>query len=509
MRASLVAITLALTLAAPAAAADRFPRSFLWGTASSGFQTEMGRDRNVDSRSDWFAWVHDRGNIANHVVSGDLPERGPGHWALYRRDARLAARTLHSNAYRMGIEWSRIFPRSTRGAHGLRALDRLANKRAVRHYRAELRYVRRLGMTPFVTINHFTLPLWIHDPLAVRRAMQGRGPDAPLPRLRRAGWLDRSTIGEFRKYSAYLAWKFGDLVDWWTPINEPGVVAANGYVNGVLSGNFPPGVLSFTAAVTALANEADANAAAYDAVHRYDRRAHVGLVQNMIAFTPADPASQADIAATEHADYLFNRLFLDAAVKGVRDRNANGVVEPSERNPRLAHKADFIGVNYYFRGRVTALGRSASSRIPLLDFAPKIDYRGGGCPTTCSDFGGEIYPAGFRQVLKTAGAYHLPVYVTENGIAARDDALRRSYLLQHIAAMHDAMAAGDADVRGYFQWSLVDNYEWAAGFAPKFGLFSFDPSTLARHARPSARLFGRIARTGRIPASGASRPRAQ
>jgi beta-glucosidase/6-phospho-beta-glucosidase/beta-galactosidase len=510
VRTPLLATLLTLVIAAPAAAADPagapFPRGFLWGIASSGFQTEMGRGRDVDRRSDWFAWAHDATNIQEKHVSGDLPERGPGHWALYRRDAQLARRTLHSNAYRMGIEWSRIFPRSTAGVHvkgritvaDLRKLDRLADQRAVRHYRAELVYVRRLGMKPFVTINHFTLPSWIHDPIAVRAALSRLGPDDALPPLKKAGWLGRSTVAEFRKYSAYLAWKYGKLVDFWTPINEPGVVAANGYVNGVLAGFFPPGVFSFTAAVTALQNEADANAAAYDAVHAFDRHAKVGLVQNMIAFTPNDPSSARDVTGTQHADYIFNRLFLDAAVKGYRDRNADAVIAPSEKHRKLAGKADFIGVNYYFRGRVTGLPQPLSRRIPVLDFAPQTDYRNSPCPTTCSDFGSEIYPAGLRQVLATAGAYRLPVYVTENGIADATDRLRPAYLVQHIAEMRRAIAARQADVRGYFQWSLVDNFEWSAGYAPKFGLFSFDPSTLARTPRPSAALFGRIASGNRI-----------
>ncbi|MEA2427847.1 MAG: beta-galactosidase, partial [Thermoleophilaceae bacterium] len=428
-------------------------------------------------------------------------------------DARLARNTLHSNAYRMGIEWSRIFPRSTAGVHvgtritvaDLHKLDRLADQRAVGHYRAELRYVRQLGMKPFVTINHFTLPSWIHDPIAVRAALSGRGPDDALPPLKRAGWLDRSTVTEFRKYSAYLAWKYGKLVDFWTPINEPSVLAANGYVNGVLAGFFPPGVFSFTAAVTALENEADANAAAYDAVHAFDRHARVGVVQNMVAFTPSDPASQRDVTATRHADYIFNRFFLDDAVKGYRDRNADGVIDPSEKHPKLAGKADFIGVNYYFRGRVTGLGQPLSRRIPVLDFAPQTDYRSTPCPTTCSDFGSEIYPAGFRQVLATAGSYRRPVYVTENGIADASDKLRRPYLVQHIAEMRRAIAAHEADVRGYFEWSLVDNFEWSAGYAPKFGLFGFNPRTLARRARPSAALFGRIAGGNRISAADLAR----
>ena len=147
----------------------------------------------------------------------------------------------------------------------------------IRHYRAELMRIRRAGMEPFVTVNHFTLPTWLHDPVAVRRAFEGRAPDDALPRgLTRTGWLQRETVNEFGKYSGYLAAKFGDLVTYWSPINEPMVLAANGYV--IPGGNFPPGILSFTAAIRVVENLALANSKSYDAIHRHDRKAEVGPV---------------------------------------------------------------------------------------------------------------------------------------------------------------------------------------------------------------------------------------
>lgn len=121
------------------------------------------------------------------------------------------------------------------------------------------------------------------------------------------------------------------------------------------------------------------------------------------------------------------------------------------------------------------------------------------CPTTCSEFGSEIYPEGFREVLRTAGAYGLPVYVTENGLADGDDDQRRRYLLDHLRVMREAIRDGVARVRGYFAWTLMDNFEWSAGYYPRFGFFSYDPATLARTERPSARLFRRIARSGSLP----------
>ena len=206
-----------------------------------------------------------------------------------------------------------------------------------------------------------------------------------------------------------------------------------------------------------------------------------------------------------HADYLFNRLMLDSVVRGHRDRNADGVITADERDARRANKADFVGLNYYFRGRITGLGTPLTPLIPILDFAPSTQYRSVSfptappCPTTCTEFGWEIYPQGFRRVLGIAGDYGRQVIVTENGLADADDDQRAGYLTSHLRAMRAAIRAREADVRGYFHWSLVDNFEWAVGYAQRFGLYTFDPRTLRRTARPSASLFARIARTDRIP----------
>jgi beta-galactosidase len=507
-----VLVVLALLVPSPASAARSFPRGFLWGTALAGFQAEAGgRPAHADRRADWWVWTHDRSNVQAGRVSGDVPESGPGHWARYRTDVTLAARRLHLGAFRLSIEWSRIFPRSTAAVRvgrridrrDLRRLDRLANRSALRHYRRELALIRRRGMVPFVTVNHFSLPLWVHDPIATRDALAGRGPDDPLPRgLRRAGWLERGTVREFRKYAAYLAWKLGPLVRFWSPINEPMVVATNGFVNvpGAFGDFFPPGAFSFTGAITAVLNLERANTAAYDEIKRWDRRSRVGPVQNMIAFTPANASSARDVAATRHADYLFNRLFLNAAGRGRVDRDADGGIDRRHRR-----KADFVGVNYYFRGRVTGLAASLSRQIPVLDFQPTVSYRtpdnpsAPPCPTSCSDFGSEIYPAGFRQVLATAGRYRRPVYVTENGTADAEDDQRPAYLRSHLGVLRRVIRDRLARVRGYIYWSVTDNLEWSSGYAPKFGLYSFDPQTLRRRARPSARLYGRVARRNALP----------
>jgi beta-glucosidase/6-phospho-beta-glucosidase/beta-galactosidase len=188
-----------------------------------------------------------------------------------------------------------------------------------------------------------------------------------------------------------------------------------------------------------------------------------------------------------------------------RDRaDADGEISAAERD-RHGRKADFVGLNYYFRGRVTALPAPLTPRIPVLDFLPATSYQaptnpgGAPCPTVCSEHGAEIYPKGFRQVLNTAGGYGLPVYVTESGIADGDDDQRPAFLRSHLRQLRRAIRRDGVDARGFFHWSLTDNLEWVYGYEPKFGLYSFDPETLERSPRPSARLYARIARRNALP----------
>ena len=523
MHRTLLALGVGLALASSAAA---FPRGFLWGSAIAAFQTEMGGDpAHDDQNTDWWVWTHDQQNISAGRVSGDQPEAGPAFYDNYRIDVRRGARRgLRSNTLRLSIEWSRIFPASTAGVDAsggvtlavLQQLDALANQAEVAHYRDVLLRVRRAHLKPFVTLNHFTLPLWLHDPLKARDAFTGSDPNGPYPTgFGPGGWLDDSTVDEFAKYAAYLGWKFGDQVDLWGPVNEPLVVAVNGYLNipGVIAGNFPPGVFSFTAILKVVTNLVRAQAVAYDALHQWDAvdadrdggAAQVGLVAQLPDWHPQDPTSADDQVAAQHADYLFNRVYMNATILGDADTNANGTIDPGEHHPELVGKADFVGFNYYLLAKARKLPVAITPVIPLLDFSPTISYRtdhnptGSPCPSECSDFGWEIYPHGIYEMAAEAGSYGLPVYVTENGIADSDDDQRPRYLVRHLAELDQANTDGVADVRGYFHWSLVDNFEWASGYYPMFGLFTADPLTHRLVPRPSAGYFRRIAKGNAIP----------
>jgi beta-glucosidase/6-phospho-beta-glucosidase/beta-galactosidase len=519
LRRVLLVASVSVVLASVAEAkALRFPKGFRWGTAISGFQSDMGVGAPNDAGTDWWAWVHDAQNIGSGSVSGAFPEDGPGFWNLYRRDAKLVRRKLRGTGFRMGIEWSRIFPMPTTGVDAsggitpsvLAALDAVADQTAVEHYRDVFRALRRRGLEALVTLNHFTLPLWIHDPIEVRDAFAGVDFQlGPVPAgIARGGWLDARIVDEFEKYAAYCAWKLGDRVDFWATLNEPVVVIVSGFVNAPgLGGNFPPGVFSFPAVLQALPNLVAAHARAYDALHAWDGAdadrdgvaARVGVVHNMAAFDPTNPESALDVAGAEHADYLFNRAYPTAIVTGRYDANLDGDTDdPGEMRTDLAARADFLGVNYYLRATATGIGVPVTPLVPLFDFIPVLAYDAGDCPSTCTDFGWEIHPEGLRRVLTFAGTLGVPIYVTENGLADAADTRRGRYLYDHLTVLQDTIADGVADVRGYYHWSLTDNFEWSSGYVPKFGAFAFDPASGDRTLRDGARVLRDVARANAI-----------
>ncbi len=467
-------------------------KTFYWGVVQSAFQFEMGDPlrRGIDARSDWWAWVRDPFNIKNDLVSGDLPEDGINNYGLYEIDHRLA-KDLGLNAYQLTIEWSRIFPCPTKGVEvkverdsyglikdvkvpreALGELDKLANQREVAHYLGVLRNLKKLGFTTFVTLNHQTLPIWVHDPLEVRENLQ---------RARARGWVDEGNVVEFVKFSAYVAWKFSELVDFWATFDEPMVTVELGYLAPYVG--WPPGIINPEAAKAVIVNQLVAHARAYDAIKEHSS-APVGIILNTIPAYPLDPRNERDVKAAENYDYFHNRIFLNALNRGSVDLDLNW--EPV----KIKHLArnDWIGNNYYTR-EVVKWTEPRFEELPMVSFVGAEGYGYSGDPNSVSpdnnptsDFGWEVYPKGLYDSIMELTEYGKPVYITENGVADSKDILRPRYIREHVDAMKTAIENG-ADVRGYFHWALTDNYEWAMGFKIRFGLYEVDLITKERIPR--------------------------
>jgi beta-galactosidase len=475
-----------------------FPKGFLWGISMAAFQYEMGASPDsVDPNSDWYVWLHDRQNVEKGVVSGDVPENGPGYYDLFRVDHGWAC-WLGLNAWRGNVEWSRIFPKSTRdvkvhvdaegGAirsvevseEALKRLDEMANKAAVNRYREIFEDLKCRGLKLILNLYHWPLPLWVHDPIKVRDTGGREGP---------RGWLDAETVVEFAKFAAYVAWKFGDLADMWCTMNEPNVVWSIGYTGG----NFPPGLNDYTLSLAAAVNLVQAHARAYDQLKEHaGRDAQVGIIY---AVTPAEPAADEDREAAETANRVMTHWYFEAITEGRLAPFGVG----GERREDLKGRVDWIGINYYSRLLVKADERPPGYRVlPGYGFACKPASKSeAGLPT--SDFGWEIYPQGLRKAVNMIKRYGKPMMITENGIADASDRHRSWYIVSHLYQLLKAIKVDGADVRGYLHWSLIDNLEWASGFKMRFGLIYADMKTKQRYPRPSAYVFRDIVCSNGIP----------
>jgi beta-glucosidase len=434
----------------------RFPSSFLFGTATAATQVEGGC-----TSSDWYAFARQPGRVRH----GDTPAVACDTWNRWREDFALM-RSLGMDAYRMSIEWARIEPRAGEIDHS--ALDR---------YREMLGALRDAAIEPMVTLHHFTLPAW----------------------MGRAGGVIAPDFAErFARFCRLASEALGDLCRLWVTTNEPNVLAVQGY----LFGAWPPAQRSVPSLFRAHYGLLAAHVAGYRALKEVcGDRARVGIAHHVRAVQPASPRWPADRAAAAVFARLFNDAFSMAVCEGsmfgpmdAAFRAASGFRVADARNTQ-----DFFGINYYSRDVV---------RFSLAHAQELFLSRGIPAGAEVSDLGWEIYPAGLGEVLR---AWHrrsgLPIYVTENGIADASDAKRGRFILRHLAEVASAIADG-VDVRGYFHWSLLDNFEWAEGYEPRFGLIEIDYATQARRPRESAEIYARVARARALPApaSAASPP---
>jgi beta-glucosidase/6-phospho-beta-glucosidase/beta-galactosidase len=480
-----------------------FPKSFVFGAATAGFQNEMGcptipASQCNDPNSDWYQWMTTPEIAADamEAITGGPPSTGPGWFELYPQDFSRARNEMHLGAIRLSIEWSRLFPTSTAGVEGYDQLKSIASAPGIAFYHALFAELKKDGLKPLVTINHYTLPLWIHNGVACHDDIASCSP---------RGWLDQGTITEIAKYAGFVAKEYGGEVDLWATLNEPLAVPLSGYVEpGGIRSN-PPGLtLQAADAKTVVQNEIAAHAQMYAAVVENDtvdadgdgKACEVGLVYNMAPAYPANPASALDQQAAQNTFYLYNTWFLNAVILGKYDANAMGEQNAVAR-PDLGHM-DFLGINYY--NRINAAGTMDGSSL-LPDFSPllTIDFFNS---ATQLDV---LYPRGIYEMIQLVEQKynHIPIYITENGTnQGAEDPTAPHDMAQYVQWVQKAVSEG-ADVRGYFWWTLTDNFEWNHGMTSHFGLYAVDASNVQkpRTIRPLGQTYQRITAAHGVPAA--------
>ncbi len=443
--------------------AQEFPADFVWGAATAAYQIEGAVDAHGRTPSIWDTFS----GIPGRVRNGDTGLMACDHVRRYQEDVELM-RELGLAAYRFSLSWPRILPhgRSRPSRAGLDFYDRLVDE------------LLAAGITPWATLYHW---------------------DLPQPLENAGGWPARGTAERFAELAEVAAGRLGDRVQHWITLNEPWCSAFLGYGSGIHA----PGVSDGLAAVRASHHLLLGHGMAVEAVRAAAPAAQVGITLNLYPVTPADerPAS---VEAARRVDGLQNRWFLDPVFRGsypadVVDDLGPLLEDDLVRDGDLATISvplDFVGINYYTRHTVRG------SAYPGTNGA---EFVGRGLPTTAT--GWEVDPDGLVEVLTrvTRDYTPLPIYVTENGSAwfdevaadgSVDDPERVAFLSDHLAASSRAIHEG-ANVAGYFAWSLLDNFEWAEGYAMRFGLVHVDFASQRRTTKASGHWYRGLIRAHR------------
>lgn len=414
-------------------ASHRFPRGFLWGTATSAHQVEGDNHAN-----DWWAWEQQPGRI----LRGDRSESACGWWHGGWKDDLARAAQDGQNTHRLSIEWSRVEPENDRW-----------DQPALDFYRDLLHGVLERGLIPMVTLHHFTNPAWV--------AEQG-------------GWENPQIVGWFERYTRRVAAALEGLVGLWVTLNEPNVYATLAYLRGL----FPPGIRSLARAGIVLEHMVAAHAAGYRALHESDPDCQVGIAHHYRGFEPWRANSPLDAWAARLRQASFN----DLVPRAVTDGNVR-FPGRSRRLPQAAGTQDFLGLNYYTSEWVSFDPRQWGELFGRSRYPPNADLSPTGHMLN--------HPQGMWRALQWARTYRLPIYITENGIEDARDRIRPRFLAQHLRQLWRA-ANANWGVRGYYHWTLVDNFEWERGWTQRFGLHALDRKTGARTRRGSADLYAEV-----------------
>ncbi|MDZ7857965.1 GH1 family beta-glucosidase [Sphaerotilus sp.] len=439
---------------------------FLWGVATASYQIEGAIHADGRLPSIWDTFSATPGK----TLGGDSGEHACEHYTRWAEDVDLIA-DLGVDGYRLSIAWPRVM-------HA----DGTPNAAGLDFYRRLLTRLGERGIRRFVTLYHWDLPQHLED---------------------RGGWLNRDTAWRFADYAALVARELRGLVDGWMTLNEPWCSAFLGYGNG----HHAPGLADPRYATQAMHHLLLGHGLGLQAIREHDPGTPAGIVANVGRGT-TDSSDPADIEAArlyelQHNDWVLQPLLAGRYPADLFERLWPGsapLVLPGDMD-LIRQPLDFLGINYYFRSNLRSDGATGFRDVPL-----------DGVERT--QMGWEVYPQGLEDLLRRFKAVYPnlpPVYITENGMASDDavvdgrvdDPQRQSYLKRHFAAVSAAMDAG-VEVRGYFVWSLMDNFEWAFGYERRFGLVHVDYTTQARTLKDSAlafRTFLQQRRAAALPAA--------
>jgi len=413
-----------------------FPKGFLWGTATSSHQVEGSNTNN-----NWWKWEQEG---HTHGISGLASDWWGGRW---REDFDRASET-GQNAHRLSVEWSRIQP--TPDTWDEDSLER---------YRLMLRGLHERGLTPMVTLHHFTDPLWLTS-----------------------GWESDDVVKLFEKYVRKVVDAFKEYVSLWITINEPNVYALEGYVRGT----FPPGKKDLKLSMRVLGNMIKAHAAAYRVIHELQPEARVGYALHYRPMVPKKSWSPLDRIMRNFRYYGVNMGFPTAISSGVM-RSPIG----NQNIPEAKGTQDYLGLNNYTTDTVWFDITKPGELFTNSGFPKDADM-------SDTNFIANIPSSIFNSIKWATRTYpNLPIIITENGVEDLDDHLRPRYLAQHI---HQVWRAVNFNwpVKGYFHWSLVDNFEWERGWTQRFGLWGLDIESQKRIKRPSVDLYAEICKKNGI-----------
>ncbi len=389
-------------------------KKFFWGVATSAFQIE-GHIEN-----DFTQWEKEGKFIKNDL--NPVYDNGSNHWMMWRDDFYLLSK-LGVNSYRFSVEWARIQPdENSISTQSLHQYDRMID------------YLLTHNIEPFLTLHHFTHPMWFH---------------------KKTPWHMESSVDTFLRFVETIVQKFKDKIKYWITFNEPLVWVMAGYGEG----NFPPGFKDLKIMMDALYNILNAHSKTYDLIKSIIPEAKIGIANHFIVFKRERDWFLLDKAVRNRIHQFFNLMIPEAFTTNKLTASLPPLLKYS-REIALNDRIDFWGINYYYR-LFTKFRFNLNN--PFYFYTKHQE----------TDTGWEIYPKGLFKIIKLISKYNKPLIITENGIAISDEKIRKKFLKKHLKYIKKAIQQG-FDIWGYFYWSLIDNYEWLYGKSKRFGLIFVD-----------------------------------